>query len=122
MTTDRERLDTFLGFGQPGTTSINGQPAEWTREIWEKWYTHIDVADPKLYDTHGKVSTANYWTPRPPVDEYNRGSLLEGFTFTIGSWPREPKVYVETIRTHTPESAKAEFWDRGIGTHAQREG
>ncbi len=73
-------------------TQINGEVAEWTPAIWQKWYTHIDQADPKLYDTHGLPTLANYYTPRPYVDQYNRGSKTEGFTFVVGR-----KVYARCI-------------------------
>ena len=65
-------------------TMINGQPATWTREIWEQWYTHVERADPKLYDTHGLPRSANYFTPRPWQDEYDRGDKKEGFSFICG--------------------------------------
>jgi len=64
------------------TTTINGQPADWPGDVWAKWYTVANEADPKL--TTEDVSTANYFTPRPYVDEYNRGSREEGFVYTVG--------------------------------------
>jgi hypothetical protein len=66
------------------TTAINGQPADWTPDIWQLWYTYVERADPKLYDSHGLPSAANYFTPRPYVDAYNRGDEKAGFTVTIG--------------------------------------
>lgn len=66
------------------TTAINGEPAAWTPEIWAKWYTYVEIADPKLYDSHGLPSHANYFTPIPYADQYNRGDEKEGFTITIG--------------------------------------
>ena len=66
------------------TTSINGTPAEWTQEIWQLWYTHVERADPKLYDSHGLPHSANYFTPRPWKDQYDRGDRKEGFTFIVG--------------------------------------
>jgi hypothetical protein len=63
------------------TTTINGQPAEWTAEIWQRWHTFADEADPKWRDV--TVSTANYFTPRPYVDEYNRGSHKAGFVYVL---------------------------------------
>ncbi len=68
----------------PMHTQINGKDAEWTPEIWQLWYTHVEVADPKLYDTHGIVKTANYFTPRPYQNAYDRGDTKEGFTFVCG--------------------------------------
>jgi hypothetical protein len=63
-------------------TKINGQPADWSEEIWRWWYTVADTADPKL--TTSEVYDANYFTPRPYVDEYNRGSRECGFVYTVG--------------------------------------
>jgi hypothetical protein len=64
------------------TTSINGQPAEWTPAIWALWHTHADDADPKY--RVGDAHDANYFTSRPYVDQYNRGSREAGFTYTVG--------------------------------------
>lgn len=58
------------------TTLVNGQPAEWTLEIRAKWdAVMLGVEDPT------PVSGANYFTPRPYVDQYNRGSRTTGFTY-----------------------------------------
>jgi len=65
-------------------TSINGQVAEWNETIWQLWHTHVDLADPKLSDAEARISDANYFTPRPYVDEYNRGDTKTGFTVTQG--------------------------------------
>ena len=62
-------------------TSINGTPATWPAAIWRLWNTHADACDPKL--TVLTVVAANYFTPRPYVDEYNRGSGEEGFVYTV---------------------------------------
>jgi len=78
-------------------TMINGQPAEWTIDIWQLWYTHVDIADPKLYDTHGQVKHANYFTSRPYKDQYDRGDRKEGFTFTCGR-----RVYQHVISGGIP--------------------
>lgn len=73
------------------TTSINGTPADWPPEVWTKWHTAADCADPKFYV--GEVTTANYFTPRPYVDQYNRGDRKEGFTYTI----RRPNGYDQEV-------------------------
>lgn len=60
-------------------TQINGKDAPWTPVIQQKWDCCMqDVTDPRL------VWQANYFTPRPYVDEYNRGSNDEGFTYVRG--------------------------------------
>ena len=93
-------------------TSINGEFCRWPIEVWRLWYTHVDQADPKLYDTHGIATDANYWTPRPYVDQYNRGDVREGFTFTIAN----RHVYQQTIATHTVGS---DAWHRLMDLRAK---
>lgn len=61
-------------------TSTNGQPAEWTDEIKLKWKGATKTWPP---DDVTHVTHANYFTPRPYVDEYNRGSKEEGFVYTL---------------------------------------
>lgn len=60
---------------------INAKVAEWTPEIQAFWEevisTHPDA-------DHGPVLQANYFTPRPYRNEYDRGDTREGFTYTIG--------------------------------------
>jgi hypothetical protein len=64
-------------------TTINGKPAEWTqaiKDLWEK------LVVPRI----GKgetITTANYYSPRPFVDEYNRGSNKEGFVYVVHGTP-----------------------------------
>jgi hypothetical protein len=82
----------------PYSTQINGHAATWTSAIWRRWYTVADDADPKWRGV--TVSLANYYTPRPYVDEYNRGSRYTGFTYTLQpgnrvcmvEWPEEPTL------------------------------
>jgi hypothetical protein len=74
-------------------TSINGKAADWTPAIWKRWYTVADEADPKWIDV--PVFRANYFTPRPAVDEYNRGSREEGFVFIRGS-----TVFQAIVKVH----------------------
>lgn len=73
-------------------TTINGQPADWpesVREIWDAFDLPED-----------EVIAANWYTARPAVDEYNRGSKKEGFTYSRGDpdrpWDRRV-FYVERI-------------------------
>jgi hypothetical protein len=65
-------------------TTINGAEADWNEAIWQLWHTHVDLADPKHSDAGARITDANYFTPRPYVDEYNRGDTKEGFTVTVG--------------------------------------
>lgn len=75
-------------------TMVNGKDAEWTPEIWAKWHTFADDADPKYKDA--PVSMSNYFTPRPYQDEYSRGSREEGFTYT-----RKREVYQVIVKRHS---------------------
>jgi hypothetical protein len=59
-------------------TSINGKPAEWSPEVWALWAEMMVAKEPE------RVEKANYYTPRPYVDEYNRGSDKKGFVYVIG--------------------------------------
>jgi len=74
-------------------TSINGKPAMWTAGIWALWHMVADDADPKLTDD--QVLRANYFTPRPYVDEYNTGSREEGFVYAVGR-----RVMQAIVHTH----------------------
>lgn len=62
----------------PTQTSINGKPAAWSPEILALWQAKLAGKDWSRPVTH-----ANYFTPRPAVDEYNRGSDREGFVYTL---------------------------------------
>lgn len=62
-------------------TSINGNEHPWPPEIEQLWHTHVDQADPKFLNT--TITRANYFTPRPYVDEYNQGSNKAGFTYVV---------------------------------------
>ena len=65
-------------------TQINGRPASWPEDVLVKWRARwIATGDERQYE--GTVSYCNYYTPRPYVDEYNRGSRKEGFVYVIGT-------------------------------------
>src|SRR5262245_1039659 len=69
----------------PIITSIRGTEAAWPEAVKELWCSKVE-AHPG-YDQLTKdraVTRANYYTPRPYVNEYNRGSYTEGFTFIVG--------------------------------------
>ena len=77
-------------------TSVNGKEAPWTEDIEAKWR---EVALPEGVST-GDVKSCNYFTPRPYVDTYNKGSREEGFVFTVKntqSWMEIPRVYNAVI-------------------------
>lgn len=89
-------------------TSINGAKAEWSPEIWQLWHTFADGCDPKL-TANGTVEAANYFTPRPYVDEYNRGSRETGFVYTLGFAQGAHRRVSQVIisRAHTIERSPA---------------
>lgn len=64
-------------------TQINGKVAPWTPEIQAKWEASAKGRP------EGRITQANYFTPRPYVDEYNAGSSVEGFTYTIYGMRRD---------------------------------
>jgi len=66
---------------EPQITIVNGKPAEWTDDICKLW--QLVIAAHFEGETRS-VSRANYFTPRPYVDEYNSGSNQSGFTYTVG--------------------------------------
>lgn len=66
-------------------TFINGKPSTWSVEILDKWITEWKkTGDHRPYN--GTVSTCNYFTPRPYVDDYNLGDTKKGFVYTIGRY------------------------------------
>lgn len=85
----------------PLRTSINGKPAPWPEAVQAKW-----IAATKDWPVGDavQVTDSNYFTPRPYVDEYNRGSRTEGFTYTIRRLPFSycdgPQVCQMIIRRH----------------------
>lgn len=58
-------------------TCINGKEASWPFEVQAKWEGTAHIR------SLGTIVDANYFTPRPYVDEWNRGSRDEGFTYTV---------------------------------------
>jgi len=62
-------------------TSINGVKKNWNseiKELWEFW------ALPKINKKEEvKIISANYFTPRPYLDQYNLSTDKEGFVFTV---------------------------------------
>lgn len=57
--------------------NIQGVP--WDARIQSLW----DEKIVPLFAEGETCSHANYFAPRPYVDEYNRGSNREGFTYTV---------------------------------------
>jgi hypothetical protein len=66
---------------EPQRTLVNGEPAPWTDGMRELWA--LVVAAHFDGETRPVVS-ANYFTPRPYVDEYNRGDDRSGFIYVVG--------------------------------------
>lgn len=59
----------------------NGKEADWTPEI-QALFDHMIESHGGLQEGES-IEQANYFTPRPYVDEYNRGSHLWGFIYTL---------------------------------------
>lgn len=100
-------------------TLINGREAPWPPEVQALWDTlvAIDLVDPERTCYH-----ANYFTPRPYVDEYNRGDVREGFTFITtnpGSHLSPKCVDQRIVATHVVGSPE---WDRLMVLRDQYEG
>ncbi len=69
-------------------TTINGKPTEWPEVVSRKFdelmseRTSVrNLCDPAY--TPRKVTAANYFTSRPYVDEWNRGSSGHGFVYVL---------------------------------------
>ena len=63
----------------PDVTLIMGGHALWTDEIQKEWNDRISP----LFRKGQSCPYANYYRPRPKVDEYNLGSAYFGFTYTV---------------------------------------
>lgn len=60
-------------------TTIDGTPAVWPLEVHLKFQEYIN----SKMKADERIINANFFTPRPAVDEYNRGSSYSGFVFTV---------------------------------------
>jgi hypothetical protein len=63
----------------PAKTTVNGRPAAWGEDISKLWLAKVAVK----FDEGETCSTANYYTPRPWQNEYDRGSDKEGFVYVV---------------------------------------
>ena len=64
---------------KPKQFTVNGKPELWTLPMWELWNEHVAP----LFKEGETCSTANYYTPRPYRNEYDRGSNKEGFVYVV---------------------------------------
>jgi hypothetical protein len=80
----------------PKRTTVNGVKAEWTDAIRAMW---AQVVSMHFDGETRNVEDANYYTPRPYVDEYNRGSYDSGFVYTVG----RDVFYHKMARQETPQ-------------------
>lgn len=88
-------------------TTINGKQATWSKAIKELWF-EVSTGIDKF------VVTANWFTARPYVDEYNRGSEHEGFVYTtLEGYTHH--VYTVQWRVGKPSAAYVEpsYVDQG---------
>jgi len=64
----------------PKRIAVNGNfDADWSLKVWKLWH----AATKDSFKPDQWVSSANYYTPRPYRNEYDRGSDKEGFLFVI---------------------------------------
>jgi hypothetical protein len=70
-------------------TSINGKLAGWPAEIWAEWKNRV------LLNEKETIESANYFTIRPRVDEYNRADPHVGFTYILN--PGRHVCYVQWV-------------------------
>jgi hypothetical protein len=78
----------------PPRTTINGKDAVWPENVvalWQSIMANVDDERP--------VTNANFFTPRPYVDEYNRGSKEAGFVYIRARDVFIRKVNPEVIGT-----------------------
>ena len=67
-------------------TKINGKVRIWPNTVAALW------AATENGRPGGVVLEANYYTPRPYRNEYDRGSMESGFVYTIGVHVYEIKL------------------------------
>lgn len=79
-------------------TTINAKAAQWSDAIQAKWDGE---------EIEGFVTNANWYTARPYVDEYNRGSTEEGFIYTISA-EGQKLVYFVAWDVGMPDAAYIE--------------
>jgi hypothetical protein len=70
-------------------TMIDGEEAVWTPKIQELYDAKVGAWVAK----GDRVLSANYFNPRPYVDEYNTGSNHAGFTWVSTSGGYGRKVF-----------------------------
>ncbi len=64
----------------PKRIMVNGDgDADWSEQIWKLWHANVSP----MFLGGESCSSANYYTPRPYRNEYDRGSDKEGFTFVV---------------------------------------
>lgn len=78
-----------------GGTNGRGEFVHWPAEVYALWTTMIldHLTDD---ERQVPITRANYFTPRPYVDQYNRGSDKYGFT-----WSTEHRQVYQKTRTAT---------------------
>lgn len=77
-------------------TTVNARATPWPEVIWQKWESCRPMND---NGTPAPVTYSNYFTPRPYMNEYDRGSKEEGFVYILHG-----SVWVVVINEH-------EEWD-----------
>jgi hypothetical protein len=80
---DLPTWDHLVTYGETMRTLISGKDAPWPGEVWKLWREKVATPAFAADLSNFPVLSANYYRPRPYVDEYNRGSDKEGFLFDI---------------------------------------
>lgn len=64
----------------PKRIAVNGDfDADWTESTWKLWHENASIR----FKVGEWCSSANYFTPRPYRNEYDRGSASEGFVYVV---------------------------------------
>ena len=71
---------------------MQAQAERMTKEIEDLWSKHVDP----LFEHGETCETANYYTPRPYVDTYNKGSNTSGFVYIVNPGRRVCFYEIET--------------------------
>lgn len=78
-------------------TLINAKDAAWTRAIQADWNAHVAPR----FKAGETCQSANYYTPRPYVDEYNRGSNSRGFVYVVNPGRRVCLVQLVPVESRS---------------------
>lgn len=101
-------------------TSINGEEAPWTDAIQAKWDEAMMNATGDHLD-FAVATSANYFTPRPWRNEYDRGSREEGFTYVVkrSVWQVIIRTNEEVTQEYDGVNREVAFKSQAINIHEE---